>query len=252
MSTSGNTASEGQATLVLLAVLCVLICLGVIALVVILKKKSVRRDTFLIAGLSDAGKTVLYTRLRYGKVVETRRSMVENEGRFPLSSDDEDSRGPMVHVVDLPGHEKLRFRFADFMPVTRGIAFVIDSTTVARNVRDVAEYLYDVLVNPHVQKLEIPILVVCNKKDMLLALNEEKIRSLLEAEIDRLRTTRAAAVESQDDDRNRADEFLGYENETFKFEHLPNPMSFVPCSLISEDNGDGIHAVKDFIQELAR
>ncbi|CAG8834188.1 2340_t:CDS:1, partial [Racocetra persica] len=44
-----------------------------------------------------------------------------------------------IHVVDVPGHEKLRFKFSDFIPITRGIIFLIDSSTCAKNSRQIAE-----------------------------------------------------------------------------------------------------------------
>ena len=74
--------------------------------------------------------------------------------------------------------------------------------------------------------------------------------SLLLGYSDRLRATRAAGVEAQDEDRNRGDDFLGYENETFKFDHVPNAVTFVPCSLIGDDDFGGVDAVKEFIADL--
>jgi signal recognition particle receptor subunit beta len=44
-----------------------------------------------------------------------------------------------IQLVDVPGHERLRFRYADFMPIARGIIFVVDSTTVGRSARTTAE-----------------------------------------------------------------------------------------------------------------
>lgn len=45
-----------------------------------------------------------------------------------------------VRVVDIPGHERLRGRFFDdYKDSARGIVFVVDSTTLHKDIRDVAE-----------------------------------------------------------------------------------------------------------------
>jgi len=50
-----------------------------------------------------------------------------------------------IHLVDVPGHEKLRFKFTDFTPITRGVIFCIDSSTFAENVRSNAEYVFIIM-----------------------------------------------------------------------------------------------------------
>jgi len=42
-------------------------------------------------------------------------------------------------MIDIPGHERLRFKFSEFMPIARSIVFVVDSATVARQTRVLAE-----------------------------------------------------------------------------------------------------------------
>jgi len=135
----------------------------------------------------------------------------------------------------------LRFRFSEFVPVTRGIIFVIDSATCAKNWRSIAEYLYDIFSNKHVTKQKIPVLVACNKNDLLTALPVDNIQTALENEINRLRATRTAALEHQDSPEDV--EFLGYENEHFKFEHLENRVEFLSCSAEKSE----INNVKEWI-----
>ncbi|RKO93322.1 signal recognition particle receptor beta subunit-domain-containing protein [Blyttiomyces helicus] len=188
--------------------------------------------------------------LRYGKVAETRTSMTENQARFVLFSKEEEIPSPPkpVRIIDVPGHEKLRFKYAEFIPECSGIIFMLDSGAITRDVRRATEYLYDLLVNPHTQKLQIPVLIVCNKADSLLALNEKKVQELLESEINRLRTTRAAQVDSLDDDR--ADDFLGYEKEAFRFEHISNQIDFVTTSLVSGDS-KGLDTIVNFVTQFS-
>ena len=86
-------------------------------------------------------------------------------------------------MVDIPGHDRVRFRYVEFLPVTRSIVFVVDSTTITRKIRPAAEYLYDILAQPQVQKQKIPVLIACNKSDMITALPTDKIKLLFETEL---------------------------------------------------------------------
>ncbi|RHZ77726.1 hypothetical protein Glove_174g165 [Diversispora epigaea] len=203
-----------------------------------------KKDTFLILGQSDSGKTLLYVKLRYGQFTQTHTSMKENEGYIKI----EDNGKPLVkepiHIVDVPGHEKLRFKFLDFVPITRGIIFLIDSSTCVRNVRSIAEYLYEVLSNKDISKRRIPILIACNKSDLITALPPERIQPILENEINRLRSTRTAALEHQD--LSEEVEFLGYETKDFKFEHLENEVQFEKCSVENEE----FKEIKEWIVEI--
>ncbi|KAI8814268.1 signal recognition particle receptor beta subunit-domain-containing protein [Cladochytrium replicatum] len=206
--------------------------------------KKPSRDTCIFLGLPDGGKTTIFSKLQYGKSLPTCTSMSENEARIVLKSQaGEPLHEKPIHVIDVPGAEKLRFRWTELVPITKSIVFVIDASSFSRNTRPVAEFLYDVLVNRHTTKLEIPVLILCNKQDLITAYPPEKIQDKLETEINQLRSTRTAAVESQDDDMAQ-DQFLGYENEAFKFSHLPNSIQFVP---FSSESDDGTEALNEFL-----
>ncbi|KAG4107540.1 P-loop containing nucleoside triphosphate hydrolase protein [Neocallimastix lanati (nom. inval.)] len=231
----------------LIIIISAAVAVFLIAILVILKftGKKEKKDTFIITGICDSGKTSLFLKLRNDKIKETHTSIAENEGRFPLAQEDEDK---IFHIIDFPGHYKLRYKYQDFTPITKGVIFVIDSATFTRNERDVTEYLYEILANKHIAENEVSILIVCNKQDYLIALPKERIKTSLENEINNLRSTRAAGVEQQDEDN--VDDFLGYENEAFKFEHLPNQVTFVECELKSDNNPDsGVKEIKDWMIE---
>ncbi|CAI2182917.1 749_t:CDS:2 [Funneliformis geosporum] len=187
--------------------------------------------TAIISRLSDSGKTSLFIKLRYGEQVQTHTSMKENEGYIKLEDDGDPLTKVPIHFVDVPGHEKLRFRFSDFIPITRGIIFIIDSSTCVKNVRSIAEYLYDIFSNKDVIKHHIPTLIACNKSDMITALPPERIQTILENELNQLRNTRTSALDHQDTSITDNVEFLGYENEIFKFEHLENEIRIEKCSV---------------------
>ncbi|KAI8998188.1 signal recognition particle receptor beta subunit-domain-containing protein [Gaertneriomyces semiglobifer] len=231
-----------------LAVAVILLALTVFGLIYLWRQqRRPKRNTYLLAGLSGSGKTVLYLQLRYGQVVETHTSLQENTASIPRSpSQKRKSKPRAAHIVDLPGHEKLRFKYAEYIASAAGVVFIVDSTTIARQVRQAAEYLYDILANRYTQRNEIPLLILCNKCDVLLALKEDRIKALLEEEIDRLRVTRTAEVQNQDEDKE--EEFLGDEGKPFKFEQLPNGVRFKSCSLKSKQSEeDGLASVQAFI-----
>lgn len=69
------------------------------------------------------------------------------------------------------------------MPITKAIVFVIDSAQLNKLLRPTAEYLYQVLTNTHTLKSEIPIIMLCNKSDVLTALSKERCATVLESEL---------------------------------------------------------------------
>ncbi|KAJ3412219.1 hypothetical protein HDV05_001079 [Chytridiales sp. JEL 0842] len=210
---------------------------------------SSNRKTVLVVGLPGSGKTCLFTLLRFGRVVESRSSMKENEGEFQLSPwavkvlDDDKYKADKkpVHVLDIPGHPRLRFKLLESLPSAKIIIFMLDSSRLGpslgassasnNQLRSSAELLMDVLSDKGVGKDKVRVVVVCNKQDQLLSMGAEKAKEVLEAEMDRIRSTRAAGVESQVGGGNEEETFLGYEGESFKFEQLENEVEFVETSL---------------------
>lgn len=166
------------------------------------KKKSFKRTSVLLTGLCDSGKTILFSQLLYGELRETFTSIVENADDYT-----NDENGKTVGVIDIPGNERLRGRFFDqYKNTAKAIVYVIDSVTVQKDIRDVAEwvltdavtmgrkahsftnwffshlsYLYTILADE--ATASIPILIVCNKQDETLAKGSSVIKSLLEKEL---------------------------------------------------------------------
>eukprot|EP00951_Prasinocladus_malaysianus_P007038 scaffold50307_cov56-Prasinocladus_malaysianus.AAC.1 len=89
-----------------------------------------------------------------------------------------------VHVVDLPGHPRLRHKVDSSVNGARGVIFLVDSADFMPSVRDTAEYLYDVLSHPALSRGRVPVLVACNKSDLgAKAHTIEFIRKKLEKEV---------------------------------------------------------------------
>lgn len=87
-------------------------------------------------------------------------------------------------MVDIPGHERLRDKFFDeYKTGARGIIFVIDSSTLQKRIRDVAEYLHTILIDSVVQSVRPKFLILCNKQDDISSKGCEVIKIALEKEL---------------------------------------------------------------------
>ncbi|KAF9151655.1 hypothetical protein BGX21_005570 [Mortierella sp. AD011] len=226
--------------------LTLLVFLALVALVGILVNFTIgtkrnSKNTILLTGLPFAGKTATYYLISHNKAVETVTSIKENETDVALI----EGQKP-IHLVDIPGHERLRFKFSEFMPIARAVMFVVDSSTVSRQTRLLAEYLYDILGDKFAQNERIPVLIACNKSDLLTSFKKERIQTLLEAEINKLRQTRTAALDTQDSEGNE-NVFLGFEGKDFSFEDLENDVEFIEYSAENKD----IENIKDWMASVS-
>ena len=94
----------------------------------------------LICGVCDSGKTTLLSQLISGKVVQTYTSMTHNKMTFPVENK------ASVELVDVPGHERVRGQVIDtFSSSARAVVFMVDSNTISKQIRDVAECLHSIL-----------------------------------------------------------------------------------------------------------
>ncbi|KAK2424227.1 signal recognition particle receptor subunit beta [Trifolium repens] len=50
-----------------------------------------------------------------------------------------------VHIVDVPGHSRLRPKLDEYLPQAAGIVFVVDALDFLPNCGASSEYLYDLL-----------------------------------------------------------------------------------------------------------
>ncbi|KAI8899441.1 signal recognition particle receptor beta subunit-domain-containing protein [Globomyces pollinis-pini] len=182
-----------------------------------------KKNKVLLVGLCDAGKTTLFYKWTRHQLLDTCTSITENIHHFKQNN---------IYLVDLPGHEKLQFKLSNHLQSTKSLIFIIDATTFVKQSVKVAESLYNLLILSEVAKFSLPVVILCNKMDSLLAFKPLKIQQILESEINRLRKTRASDVANQADIH---EEFLGYENEDFLFEHIPNKVEFIGVSVKNDD-----------------
>ncbi|XP_076637564.1 signal recognition particle receptor beta isoform X1 [Colletes latitarsis] len=202
----------------------IVIILTIVIFAIWRRKKSIG-NSVLLTGLSDAGKTLLYARLLYSKFVKTHTSVKENTGDITINN-------RVLKIVDIPGYERLRYKYFDrFKLSAKGIVYVIDSVTVQKDIRDVAESLYNLLSDSATQKK--PLLILCNKQDQTMAKGYTVIKTLLEKEINLLRMTKTSQLEATDSSSKNI--FLGKHEKDFEFSHLIRNIEFAECSAFNKD-----------------
>merc|ERR1712226_1387114 len=121
-------------------------------------------------------------------------------------------------------------------PGARGILFVVDSCSVVKQVRDVAEFLHSILSLPVIAANKPPVMVMCNKQDMDLAKSSQVIKSALEKELDKVRVSRSNQLAGLEGASNAASVFIGKEGKPFTFSDLRSRAEFCEGSSQNEDS----------------
>lgn len=201
--------------------LAVIVVFVTIMLLWVWKKKRSARTDVLLTGLCDSGKTLLFSQLVLGEEKESFTSIKENLGHLQTSSGE-------LRLVDIPGHERLRGKFFDqYKNLAKAVIFVVDSVTVQKEIRDVADFLYTILADKAVANL--PVVILCNKQDETLAKGDAVIKSLLEKEINLVRQTRTSQLQSVDP-QSTDTVYLGRPDKDFEFGQLSQKVQLVACS----------------------
>eukprot|EP00038_Savillea_parva_P010421 m.190147 g.190147 ORF g.190147 m.190147 type:complete len:259 (-) comp17967_c0_seq1:109-885(-) len=205
---------------------------------------AVARDAVLLIGPTDSGKTTLLSLLCAGTAPPrgTVTSMAPHRAECILKHDATAGGEPQsLPMVDIPGHPRLRRQLIlSHAPACRVVLFVVDSVAFAEELSDVAELLYDAIV----ALPDRPFLIVCNKQDLFFrASKPDVVLTKLESEFNVIRKTRAGTLESTDDDGDEATSLasvqLGEEGTPFKFDHLDQPVDFIPFIAVdSQAKGD--------------
>ncbi|KAK8953818.1 hypothetical protein KSP39_PZI002591 [Platanthera zijinensis] len=205
-----------------------------------------KSNIIVLAGLSGSGKTILFYQLRDGSSHQgTVTSMEPNDDIFVLHSEvDKKAKTKPVHVVDVPGHSRLRPKLDVFLPQAAGLVFVVDALDFLPNCRVAAEYLYDILTKASIVKKKIPVLILCNKTDKVTAHSKEFIRKQLEKEIDKLRTSRTAI--STADVTNEYT--LGVPGEPFSFSHCQNQVTVAEASGLTGEVSQAEHFIREHVK----
>jgi signal recognition particle receptor subunit beta len=143
-------------------------------------------------------------------------------------------------LIDTPGHGKLRHHALENLTNPqnlKGLIFLVDAATLSagdEGLRQTADYLHDVLLL--LQKRvtgskaakamkEIPVLIAANKMDLFIALPAALVKSSLEAEITKVRTSRSKGLLDSGigmgDAEDEKDDWLGeMGSSSFKFSQM--------------------------------
>ncbi|KAF4524844.1 hypothetical protein B566_EDAN014695 [Ephemera danica] len=217
----------------------IFIVLLTIAVFFLWKRRKGARRGVLLMGLSDCGKTLIFSRILHSRFVHTYTSVKENDA---------------LKLIDIPGHERVRAKFFDhYKNTARGIVYVVDSVTLQKDIRDVAEFLYNLLTDPVVVSNCPSFLVVCNKQDQTMAKGSTVIKKLLEKELNTLRTTKSSQLESISESGERTI-FLGKESKDFEFEHLgPIRVDFAESTAFNKekDTSPDLSQVEEWLSKIA-
>eukprot|EP00500_Bicosoecida_sp_ms1_P009470 CAMPEP_0203834614 /NCGR_PEP_ID=MMETSP0115-20131106/73249_1 /ASSEMBLY_ACC=CAM_ASM_000227 /TAXON_ID=33651 /ORGANISM="Bicosoecid sp, Strain ms1" /LENGTH=270 /DNA_ID=CAMNT_0050743693 /DNA_START=177 /DNA_END=985 /DNA_ORIENTATION=+ len=183
-----------------------------------------RRDAVVIVGETGAGKTTLLHQIVSGTCPETVTSMAASEWRVRPAllggdgkgvdaaatgtgtgggSDDDDT--PLVRLVDVPGHKRLRGTMARYLPSARGIIVVVDSGSMEETLAEAGALLFALLTDEAVagdgdgdgdgDRSDVRMLVACNDKGVLKRAPQD-VKKLLAARLDQLRRAADGALGS--------------------------------------------------------
>ncbi|KAJ8945040.1 hypothetical protein NQ318_019035 [Aromia moschata] len=221
-------------TNIFIAVFVIIITLVLFALY--RRSKSTRRG-ILLTGLCNSGKTLIYSQLLHNKNVQTHTSIVENTGNYLINND-------VLKVVDIPGHERLRNKFFEqYKDIAKGLVFVVDSATIQQDIRDAAEFLYNILVDPVIVNNCPNLLILCNKQDQTLAKGATAVKSIFEKELNTLRITKSKQLESVDPKAKKT-AILGNIDEDFDFAVLHVKVDIAESYACSKNNAVDIEGLK--------
>lgn len=216
------------------------------------------RSSVLLVGIPGSGKTHLFAQLVSGETKETVTSLRENEAMYNTSADTS-GKTKQLSLVDIPGSSSIREQiFDNYKYQIIGMIYIIDGSTISRNIKDVAAYLYQLLIDDVISKFHPHILIACNKQDLLQSKSKRVIQGLLENELNTVRKTQNAQLSDEDgaagDATSGNNVFLGKKNENFKFEHLSKfNVKFCECSGKpggEENENIDISEVKEWINSL--
>ncbi|XP_038608267.1 signal recognition particle receptor subunit beta [Tachyglossus aculeatus] len=215
----------------------------------LIRSRKSGKNAVLLVGLCDSGKTLLFVRLLTGTYRKTQTSITDSSAGYRARND----RGTSLTLIDLPGHESLRLQFLErFKEAARAIVFVVDSGTFQREVKDVAQFLYQVLIDSLVLKNAPSLLIACNKQDITMAKSAKVIQQQLEKELNTLRVTRSAAPSTMDSSAAAVAPQLGKKGREFDFSQLPMKVDFLECSARGGTGEEGSADIKDLEKWLAR
>jgi len=165
---------------------------------------------------------------------------VANSDKYRSHNDPTNQMHKKFLLIDTPGHGKLRHHALENITNPqnlKGLIFLVDAATLSagdEGLRQTADYLHDVLLllqkrmtgSKAAKALKvIPVLIAANKMDLFTALPAALVKSSLEAEITKVRTSRSKGLLDSGigmgDAEDEKDDWLGeMGSSNFKFSQM--------------------------------
>lgn len=221
------------------------VILVIITLIILFLRRVLRKEKryILLIGLNESGKTLIYSHLLHNQHVITYTSSQDNVDLYQTD-------GKEVIIADLPGFDSIRQQFFEkYKDNSKGIVYVVDSVTVQKNIRDAANVLYNILVDPIVMRNKPDILILCNKQDQTLAKGSNVIKSMLEKELNTLRNTQLNQLKQLDSKENVTNK-LGDINKDFSFSSLYCKVEFAESYAYHKNGSVDLEGLKKWIRKL--
>lgn len=189
-----------------------------------------KKQTFLIVGCNNSGKTTLFNKLTNKPCSSTISSMEANYGTVNLPFSTE-SIGKPFQLIDYPGYLKYENLFKQVFEDINltGVVFMIDSDMMNFNkqLNLVALKMFKLLTVTERVPNGVDYLLAVNKSDLFNSLPVPKIRQLLEAEMNKVIESE---LKNNEDDLSFWNDFV-----PFSFEKMSGNMEFKPGS-VTKDN----------------
>lgn len=221
--------------------------------------------TFLIIGPSNSGKTsfflylsqlatkgvanseekqMKFTDMEVSTTTKSFKLNINNEFYLPLLSEHK----LKYTVMDIPGEEKI-FRMqinptmSNFKQI-KGAIFMIDAALENKSLNAVARQLFDFLMLSEKRSGGVDVLLAINKSEQFGARPTEKIRDILEKEIDVIKDLKLKSLKKvnltpgAEDEPSESEEIIdefGGKDIKFKFERLEGSFDLIPGSLHKND-----------------
>lgn len=215
------------------------VVLGLACLAALIGGRKRKGSSVVLVGPVNSGKTTLFYQLKNGERPELVASMQENGALCSVN-------GKAVRILDIPGHHSFRNKLESSLREAAGVVFLIDAVEITPNKVEAADMLYEVLINPIVQKQRLPVLIACNKADLEEeAHSVDFIRKTLEKQLDAMRKTKTAAIGKDAASQAPA---LGALDRPFSLQGLRNKVLLAECSALQGQLSD----VKYFISSCLR
>jgi len=176
-------------------------------------------------GLCSTGKSALFGLLSSGNFPSTVTSMKANDSTIRIAGTS--LKNPM-RVVDYPGHDRLREGLLKLLPSVAGVIFMVDANADDETLKKSADLLYALFTDKFLYNNEIPFHIACNKSEMITSKSVEHIQTIIEEELNAVRSSRTAAP-GQEEQENQV--YLGIEKEKLSLSQLPFPVTFSTCSV---------------------